>query len=197
MNLSQNLLDLKNTFNESESKDIFIRHVQPHSQMLYNSALKLCKNPDDAQDLVQETFFFAIKNFSQLRDLEKCKFWLFSILRNLFLKEIQKQKKRTDLQFDLFFKNIRGGNYLDGELVKMETRAFLRDLLARMDQRLKEPIELFYFQGLTYKEIAKSLDVPMGTVMSRIARAKVHLKKAILRSKDFREEVESWENDKD
>lgn len=197
MNLPKNLLDLSSSIDESESKDIFIRHIQPHAQMLYNSALKLCRNPDDAQDLVQETFFFAIKNFSQLRDLEKCRFWLFSILRNLFLKEIQKQKKRSDLQFELLLKNIRGKNYLDSELVKMETRGILRDLLASMDQRLKEPIELFYFQSRSYKEISKSLNVPMGTVMSRIARGKVYLKKAILRSKNFREEAESWESDED
>ncbi len=175
--------------NDSD-KDIYQEYILPHFQIMFNSAWRLSGNREDAEDLVQETFFYAIKNFSQLRDRNKCKYWLFAILKNLFLKEIEKGKKRLEMEFDLFSNHLHDINNIENELIKDETKKNIRALIDKMDDRLKRPILMFYYERLSYKEVAESLNIPIGTVMSRIARGKVFLKKELIRSREFQIEVE-------
>jgi RNA polymerase sigma-70 factor (ECF subfamily) len=172
--------------------DVFNEFVLPHARLIYDSAFRLCGNHDDAEDLLQETLFYAVKSFAQLKDRDKCKYWLFSILKNLFLKQVEKGKKRTDLEFDLFSDNICDVSYIENEYLRDEVERNLRDILERLDERLKIPIFMFYFDRLTYKEIADILGVPIGTVMSRIARGKVYLKRELIRSEYFRSEIMVW-----
>ena len=89
MALPDRLKIYKGVIAKSEEVSDFDRFVFPHVSIIYDSALRLCGNMDEAEDLMQETFFYAIKNFSQLRDHGKCKFWLFAILKNIFLKNIE------------------------------------------------------------------------------------------------------------
>ncbi|NIQ02412.1 MAG: hypothetical protein GWM98_20160, partial [Nitrospinaceae bacterium] len=76
------LTRFKNNLKSDTELDCFHQCLLPHSGVMYRSAYRLCMNKQDAEDLVQETFFFAIKNFHQLKDRTKSKYWLFSILRN-------------------------------------------------------------------------------------------------------------------
>ena len=156
-------------------------YLMPHVDLIFRCACRLTRKSHDAEDLTQETFYFAIKNFSQLRDRDKAKNWLFSILRNLFLKDLEKNKKRIDIDFDSVSNIISGKVDIEQEHLKAEVSRNLRAALNKLDERLKAPIEMFYFERLSYKEIAKSLDLPMGTVMSRIARGKVYIRKELNR----------------
>ena len=113
----------------------------------------------------------------------KVKNWLFSILRNLFLKEIAKNKKHLDIDFDAISNFIYELTDLSDDYLKGEVKIKVKEALVKAEPRLRIPIELFYFQGFSYKEIATKLDLPIGTVMSRIARAKVYLKKELARLK--------------
>lgn len=176
----------------SPALGVFNEFIFPHARLVYESAFRLCGNRDDAEDLLQETFFYAIKSFEQLKDRGKCKYWLFSILKNLFLKEVERGRKRTDLEFDLFSRNLCDISYIENEYLRDEVERNLRGILEKLDERLKIPILMFYFDRLTYKEIADILGVPIGTVMSRIARGKVYLKKELIRSQYFRSEIEIW-----
>lgn len=158
-------------------------HLLPHFDLIYRCAFRLARKPQDAEDLTQEAFFYAIKNFSQLNDVAKAKNWLFSILRNLFLKELEKNKKRTHIDFDTVSNTLGSAVNLENELMKKETQLQVRQVLNKLDDRLKKPIEMFYYERMSYRDIALSLSLPMGTVMSRIARGKIYLKRELTRGR--------------
>lgn len=154
----------------------------PHVDLIFRCACRLTRKAHDAEDLTQETFYYAIKNFHQLKDLEKAKNWLFSILKNLFLKELEKNKKKIHIDFDSVSHTICGLSNVEEEHLKGEVARNLRLVLDKLDDRLKAPIKMFYFERLSYKEIAKSLGLPIGTVMSRIARGKVYIRRELNRT---------------
>lgn len=157
-------------------------YLLPHVELIFRCACRLTRKAHDAEDLTQETYYYAIKNFPQLRDRDKAKNWLFSILRNLFLKDLEKRKKRIDIEFDSVSNTISGKVNIEEDHLKAETARNLRAVLNKLDDRLKAPIKMFYFEKLSYKEIAKSLDLPIGTVMSRIARGKVYIRRELKRT---------------
>lgn len=154
----------------------------PHSDLIFRCACRLTRKAHDAEDLTQETFYYAIKNFHQLKDRAKAKNWLFSILRNLFLKDLEKNRKRIDIEFDAVSNTISGLVNIEDEHMKVEVARSLRAALDKLDTRLKAPIEMFYFERMSYKEIAKTLDLPIGTIMSRIARGKVYMRRELNRT---------------
>ena len=163
----------------------------PHASVIYGFAFRLAGNAADAEDLVQDTFYYGIKNFNQIRDPEKCKYWLFSILRNLFLRNIEKKKHRSEIAFDTVCDTLHQGKCTEAEYIRQEFRANLNTFLLKLDDKLRLPIQLFYFEEQSYKDIALQLDIPIGTVMSRIARAKIQLKKELQQSEKFCSEIES------
>lgn len=159
----------------------FREYLLPHAQIIFRSAYRLSGNKQDAEDLTQETFYYGLKYFSQVKDRSKCKYWLFSILRNLFLKELEKNKKHIEIDFERVRSHLPGIDHIENDFLKQEVGQGIRDILQKLDKRLREPIILFYFDKLTYKEIADKLNLPIGTVMSRIARGKVNIKKEMIR----------------
>ncbi|MFQ5449617.1 MAG: RNA polymerase sigma factor [Nitrospinaceae bacterium] len=178
---------------EGEDADCFNEHLYPHARVILGSAYRLCRDKDRAEDLVQETFYYALKNFHQVKDRSKCKYWLFSILRNLFLKDTEKRKNRIEIEFDSVCESLHDQKTSpEADFFQNEINKSIRGALDTLDERLKFPIILFYFEGRSYKEISDVLDIPMGTVMSRIARAKVYLKRELVRSEIFRSKVEQF-----
>ena len=189
------LNQFRSVLSESEDLECFEKYISPHVSMLYRSAIRMCGNPNDAQDLVQETLFSALKNFHQLIDPAKSKSWMFSILRNLFLKDIQKTKKRAEIEFDSVCDKLSDRQHPEGDFLRAEFRSNIQVVLDTLDERLRVVLVKFYFDGLSYKEISELLNIPIGTVMSRIARAKVYLKREILRSESFNLEVSKYKVD--
>lgn len=187
----------RNGLDEGKDRDCFEKYLSPHVSMLYKSAIRMCGNPNDAQDLVQETLFSAIKNFHQVHDPEKSKYWMFSILRNLFLKDIEKTKKRAEIEFESVCDKLTDRKHPEGEFLRAEVRNNIQEILDKLDERLRKALVLFYFEGLSYKEISHSLQIPIGTVMSRIARAKVYLKRELLRSETLKLEISKYIVDED
>ncbi|MBT3368411.1 MAG: sigma-70 family RNA polymerase sigma factor [Nitrospina sp.] len=187
----------RNGLVEGEDRDCFEKFLSPHVSMLYKSAIRMCGNPNDAQDLVQETLFCALKSFHQINDPEKSKYWMFSILRNLFLKDIEKTKKRAEIEFDSVCDKLTDRKHPEGDFLRAEVKSNLQEVLGKLDERLKIALVQFYFEGLSYKEISESLNIPIGTVMSRIARAKVYLKRELLRSESMRLEISKYIGDEE
>ena len=165
-------------------RNTFDKYLLPHASVIFRSAFRLCGNRQGAEDLVQETYFQALKNFDQLKDRERCKYWLFAIMRNLFLKDVEKSKNRIEIEFDAVCDTLHSKvNTPEKDFLGDEVRHALLSAMNKLDERLSQPIQSFYFEGLSYQEIATQLDIPIGTVMSRIARAKVYLKRDLIRSK--------------
>ena len=178
-----------NSLKSEGERDCFEKYLSPHVPMIYKSAIRMCGNPNDAQDLVQETLVSAIKNFHQVHDPEKSKYWMFSILRNHFLKNIDKTKKRAEVEFESVCDKLSNNDHPEKDFLRTEVKNNIQEILDKLDERLKVALVMFYFDGQSYKEISDSLNIPNGTVMSRIARAKVYLKRELLRSENLKLEI--------
>ncbi len=156
---------------------------------LYNVALKYSGSTYDAEDLVQETMYTAYRKFYQLRDEEKCKSWLFAILRSHFFKEKRQFAKRPILDDGTGYLKYIPDKTIEGIvdlLEKKVTRENLHRVLTKLPEKHKEVLIFHYMEDMTYQEIAEYLEIPIGTVMSRLARGKQSLKKGLLRDANSR-----------
>ena len=150
-------------------------------------ALRYAGNRYDAEDLVQETFYVGLKKFYQLREERKFKSWLFAILRNTYLKNRRQEGKFLKSEYEDGTDYIRllenAAEHIDVETAYEQKikSAQIQELLNELPEKQKSPLLLYYISGMTYHEISETLEVPMGTVMSRLSRGKQILKKKVLR----------------
>lgn len=169
--------------NQKEYRQAFKELTYPHMTLLYNVALKYTGNVFDAQDIVQETFMMAYNKFHQLKEFSKCKSWLLRILRNNFLKSCQKIKNQQRLSETDYIEFLKSHiKQKDPEEILVE-KSGLNGIDAAMEKlpvKYREVLTLYYMDDMLYKEIARVLDIPMGTVMSRLTRAREGLKKHLL-----------------
>jgi RNA polymerase sigma-70 factor (ECF subfamily) len=139
---------------------------------LYRYAYRLSGSAADAEDLTQETFCTAQLKMSQLRDPARAKSWLFSILRNAYLHRLRADKHQH-------FVPVESLNDLAeapaDPLPPVEPER-LQQALNELPEVFRTPIILYYFEEFSYRDIAEQMDLPIGTVMSRLARAKAHLR---------------------
>jgi RNA polymerase sigma-70 factor, ECF subfamily len=152
-----------------------------HIDGLYGFALTLTQNRTDAEDLVQETYVRAIRAMGRLRNDSNVKGWLFTILRNIWLNELRQRRKAPeaiDMEADEKAVNLIDEDaksphdvYVDG----LEQR-HVRTAIQKLPEEAREVILLREWEGLSYQEIATVLDCPVGTVMSRLARARAKLR---------------------
>lgn len=140
----------------------------PHIGVLYRMAFHLSGNKEDAEDLVQDVFIKAQKSFHALRDNAKCKSWLCSILYRQFVDGYRKRRYFVEL------KDVAAPPVEEEESVWPEkiTPKDLLNCMSNLDPKYRAPLVAYFLSGLSYKKIAESLDMPIGTVMSRIHRAK-------------------------
>jgi RNA polymerase sigma-70 factor (ECF subfamily) len=118
--------------------------------------------------------------WDQLRDQERAKSWLCSILRNLFLKTL----RQTDVKNPILLENadlISDTPVVEGLIGTEE----LQQVLDEMPEEFRAPLILFYFEEFSYKEIAEQMEVPIGTIMSRLARGKDHLRRRLASTVEF------------
>ena len=152
------------------------RLVDEHYVALYRYAYRLCGSAVDAEDLTQEAFCKAQLNLGQLRDPGRAKPWLFSILRNAYLHRVRADRAQPCV-------SLEGvgdvAEPLPESLPDVDPER-LQQALTDLPEAFRTPIILFYFEDFTYRDIAEQMDLPIGTVMSRLARAKVYLRSRLL-----------------
>jgi RNA polymerase sigma-70 factor (ECF subfamily) len=158
---------------------------------LYNVAFWLSRNPADAEDLVQETFLKALRGFATFEPETNFKAWIFRILRNTYLTSRTglAAMRTVALEDELDEHNESGpGLYPESaidrqtpetNLIRLGDRAALQAAMEKLPPHLLEVILLCDVEEMKYKEIATVLDIPIGTVMSRIARARMALRGAL------------------
>ncbi len=167
-------------------KKLFRTLIKPHVSFLYAMALRYTGNKYDAEDMVQETVFIALKKMDQLRDKTKSRSWLFSILRRVFLKETRgqdQQRKFAALKKQEYLSRLESFEKPDDVAIQFEKKSdarLIQTIVEALPERYKSPVLLYFMEDLTYKEISIYLDIPMGTVMSRLSRAKTMIKNQIL-----------------
>jgi RNA polymerase sigma-70 factor (ECF subfamily) len=155
------------------SQHSFEALVATYYQPLYKFAYSLSKTPDDASDLTQQTFLIWAEKGHMLRDPSKVKSWLFTSLYREFLRQNRRGQKVTAIDQEIL--QTKHDPDLVSSVRQMEGNEAL-EALQELDEVYREPLTLFYLENLSYKEIAAVLDIPIGTVMSRLARGKAHLK---------------------
>ena len=158
------------------SSQPFEPFVEEHYQAAYRFALSLCGHEADACDLTQQVFCIAQKKFHQVRDPSKQRSWLFTILAREFRRGRKQRASHPHHSLEL----------VEDELplitVDHATRIDARDLLGTLlglEEHYRVPLSLFYLEQLSYKEIAAVIGVPIGTVMSRLARGKELLRQTL------------------
>jgi RNA polymerase sigma-70 factor (ECF subfamily) len=173
---------------KKHQRDEFWNLAQNQTRFLYNVALKYAGNRYDAEDLVQETLYTAYRKFDQLRDRRKFKSWVFTILRNHFLKS---QRKKAPAQADEFedridyltqLESVAGQPDVSSVYEKKVEAETIQSILDKLPEKYKTVLILYYMEDSAYHEIAEMLGISIGTVMSRLSRAKQMMKKALLRS---------------
>jgi len=139
---------------------------------LYRFAFSLAHNEDDAQDLTQATFLKWARKGDSLRERDKAKTWLFSVLYREFLDQARRSKKFPQTEF---VDDRLPANDLPSAERKIDADAAVA-ALKKLDERFRAPLMLFYLENHSYQEIAEILDIPIGTVMSRLRRGKDRLR---------------------
>lgn len=154
----------------------------PQLAALYNHARWLCRDEAEAEDLVQEALSKALRAFDSFQPGTNFKAWIFRIQRNAFLNSRTAiAELRTVFLEDQeeAFDPPSQGLTPEQELIRLDNIALVQDALAQLSPPLREVLLLCDLEELSYKEIAGILDVPTGTVMSRLARARQALRKLL------------------
>ncbi len=158
----------------TETLPSFEQIVDAHYQGLYRFALSMCKREATAQDMVQQTFLQWAKKGHTLRDAAKVKTWLFTTIYREWLGIARREKKYEQVEFE---PDLHGSvqNDDEGENPRVDS-ATLQNALEQLDPNYRAPLVLFYLKELSYRDIAETLGLPIGTVMSRLSRAKNNLR---------------------
>ncbi|MGC2583708.1 MAG: sigma-70 family RNA polymerase sigma factor [Acidobacteriaceae bacterium] len=154
------------------SDQIFDSWVRQHHRLLYGIAYWWSGSRSDAEELTQEAFFQAYRSRSGLRDIEAVKGWLVGILRHCYAQMNRKGHHRVETSLDELTDEFGELNRLNPDRPDLDQALALHQCLESLDERHRLPVVLFYFQDLSYREIAEALELPIGTVMSRLSRAR-------------------------
>jgi len=158
---------------------------------LYSAALRMTRNPADAEDLVQETYLKAYRAFGSFKEGTNLKAWLYRILTNTFINSYRARKRRpeqTDIDDveDLYLYRRLGGleavnasRSPEEEVLEHFTEAEVKAAVEALPEQFRMAVLLADVEGFSYKEIAEILDIPIGTVMSRLHRGRKALQKTL------------------
>lgn len=158
----------------------FNSNLNKLSTLLHSFAYNLTKNIEDSKDLFQETAFRALTNRDKFREGTNFKAWLFTIMKNIFINNYRKKVKSntimdaTDNQFYINSMTVSTPNHAESEIMMQE----LNKMIVELEDNIQVPFVMHY-QGYKYQEIADDLQLPLGTVKSRIFFARKELKDKI------------------
>jgi RNA polymerase sigma-70 factor (ECF subfamily) len=171
------------SFTESPRLTEFERQVLPHLDAAYNLARFLMRKDQDAEDIVQESALRAFRFFDSFRG-ENSRAWFLSIVRNTAFTALK--RNRMDEQTIGFDEELHGGQIpaLDAGIAldRAQDRQTVRAAIEELPAEFREAITLRELEGLSYKDIADIADVPIGTIMSRLARARRQLQTLLSKS---------------
>lgn len=169
----------------------FAEQAMEYADALYAAAMRLTRNAADAEDLVQETYLRAYRGFGGFEEGTNLRAWLYRILTNTFINSYRAKQRRPD-ESDLadvedlyLYRRLGGletsqrGRSAEDELMDLVTDSVVKEAIEALPEQFRMAVLLADVEGFSYKEIAEILDVPIGTVMSRLHRGRKGLQKSL------------------
>ncbi|WP_273416303.1 sigma-70 family RNA polymerase sigma factor [Corynebacterium appendicis] len=167
----------------------FTEEAMPLLDQLYGGALRMTRNPQDAEDLVQETYLKAFKAFDSFKEGTNLKAWLYRIMTNTYINSYRKKQRRpletsaedvTDRQlYTTSSHDSTGLQSAEVEALKNLPDTQIAEAMNSLNDDYRMVVYYADVEGLAYKEIAEVMDVPLGTVMSRLHRGRKHLRELL------------------
>ena len=177
------------TPDDAALRERFERDVLPLLPNLYAAALRMTRNPADAEDLVQDTYLRAFRGFAGFKEGTNLKAWLYRILTNSFINTYRKKQRQPqtvegpdDMDEWYLFDKLGGRNVelsAETEVLDKIPDEAVKGALESLPENFRLPVLLADVEGFSYKEIAEIMDTPIGTVMSRLHRGRKALEKAL------------------
>lgn len=175
---------------KNRERDAFEREAMPHMDALHGYAMHLARNKSDAEDLVQETYIKALKNWHRYQLGTNCRAWLFRIMTNTFY-NIQRSKKRRrgveadalpDIEMQVAEHHDDRGIYrpLEQQVLDRFVSKEMTEAIDSLPDDFRTVLLLADLQDFSYKEIAEVCDCPVGTVMSRLYRARRAMQRKLI-----------------
>ena len=175
----------------TQRRAAFEAQMLPHIDALYRTALGMTRNPGDAEDLVQDAFLRAYQFYDQFQGGTNARAWLFKILTNLFINTYRKKQREPERvsyeeMEDFYLYNRladahsagRAGSPEEEILQKVQIEA-IREAVERLPEEFRETVVLADLNDFSYQEISEILDIPIGTVRSRLSRGRRLVQKAL------------------
>ncbi len=178
------MTDINNKSHNLDFKDLVDEYYTP----LFRFGYSLSKSEDAAGDLTQQTFYIWAKKGDTLRDASKVKSWLFTTLYREFLRIKRKEGTTTTFEPEIMELELP---VVESNIVTVLDANDTVKCLQEVDEIYRVPLTLYYLNELAYKEIAAALDLPIGTVMSRLSRGKSQLKSIILEKERNKNEIKT------
>ncbi len=172
-------------------QNVFAEQAMEYMPQLYSTALRMTRNASDAEDLVQETYLKAYRGYAGFEEGTNLRAWLFRILTNTYINSYRSKKRRPDEteldeveDFYLYrrmggLEAARASRSAEDELMDYFTDAEVQAAIDALPETYRLAVLLSDVDGLSYKEIAEDLDIPIGTVMSRLHRGRKALQKQL------------------
>ena len=172
-------------------RDQFTDLAMEYMPSLYSAALRMTRNPADAEDLVQESYLKAYRGFHSFQEGTNLKAWLYRILTNTYINRYRAQQRRPDetsmdQEEDFFlYRHLgeldasRAGRSAEDELLDLFSSSEIVEAVESLSETFRIPVLLADVEGFSYKEIAEILDIPIGTVMSRLHRGRKALQRLL------------------
>ena len=169
----------------------FAEQAMEHMASLYTAALRMTRNPADAEDLVQETYLKAYRAFGSFQQGTNLKAWLYRILTNTFINSYRSRKRRPeqteidDVEDLYLYRRLGGleaaaaGRSAEEEVIDRFTDDEVKEAIESLPEQFRMAVLLADVEGFSYKEIAEILEIPIGTVMSRLHRGRRALQKSL------------------
>lgn len=170
-------------------RSAFADEAMQYAPQLYSAALRMTRNASDAEDLVQETFLKAYRSFAGFQEGTNLRAWLFRILTNTYI-NVYRAKQRRPIETDLddvedlyMYRRIgalqSSSRSAEDQMFDLFTDDEVKQSLEELPENFRLPVLLADVEGFAYKEIAEMLDIPIGTVMSRLHRGRRAMQKRL------------------
>ena len=162
----------------TKDKEVYSEIIKRYQRRLMRYASYLMSNEHDAADVVQQSFVKAYININSFNTKKSFSSWIYRIVHNEAMNMIKKEKKKVQIDEGIKFDS---GIYIEEDYMKKELKRHTKECLDKMPVKYSEPLTLFYLEERSYEEISDILRMPVGTVGTRINRAKAMMQKICLK----------------